>query len=225
MAAIISYLRVSSKRQGQSNLGIEGQQADVANYVKQTGATVMATYREVESGKNNDRPELLKALAHAKRSQAVLCVAKMDRLARNAAFLLNLRDSGVNFVACDNVHASPLTIGILAVVAQDEAERISDRTKKALTAYKARGGKLGGTRPECRNLNQAARQKGARASGKARHKNAVAAYADLLPKMKSWREEGKTLQGIADTLNSEGHTSSRGKPWSNEQVYYVLNRS
>jgi DNA invertase Pin-like site-specific DNA recombinase len=225
MADFIAYYRVSTKQQGQSGLGLEAQQAAVASYVKQTGSRLLASYREVESGKRTDRPELAKALAHCRRSKATLVVAKMDRLSRNAAFLLTLRDSEVDFVACDNPHASRLTVGILAVVAEDEAERISKRTKDALAAYKARGGKLGAELPQCRNLTQDAREKGAKRAGIAVHKAALEAYADLLPSMKAWRADGMTLDGIAARLNANGHTTRRGKPWAAGHVYSVLQRA
>ena len=143
----VAYYRVSTERQGRSGLGLEGQRAAVAAYAKQVGATMLAEYTEVESGKRADRPELAKALPHAKRSKATLLVAKLDRLARNVAFLSAVMDSGVDFIACDNPHANRLTIHILAAVAEDEARRISDRTKAALGAAKARGTKLGSARP------------------------------------------------------------------------------
>src|SRR6185369_12637823 len=108
-----------------------------------SGAVVSRLYVEVESGKKAARPQLLAALAHPRRTKATLVVAKLDRLTRNVAFLSALMESGVDFVACDNPHANRLTIHILAAVAEDEARRISERTKAALAAYKARGGKLG----------------------------------------------------------------------------------
>src|SRR5438309_2076994 len=117
--ALITYRRVSTKQQGQSGLGLEGQEQAVQAYVKQTGEKVLATYTEVESGKLADRPALQKALAHCRRSKATLVVAKLDRLARNVAFLAALMDSGIDFVACDNPSANRLTLHILAVVAED----------------------------------------------------------------------------------------------------------
>jgi DNA invertase Pin-like site-specific DNA recombinase len=224
MAAVIAYYRVSTKRQGDSGLGLEAQKAAVELHARQTGAAILASYREVESGRKTDRPELAKALAHARRSKATLVVAKMDRLSRNAAFLLTLRDSDVDFVACDNPHASRLTVAILAVVAEDEAERISARTKAALAVYKARGGKLGGELEQCRNLTREARLKGARAAGKAVHEAAQKQYTDILPTIKDWRNEGLTLKGIASRLNAAGHTTRRGLPWGPGHLHSILKR-
>ena len=133
---IIAYYRVSTKQQGESGLGLEGQVATVAAYARGQGAAILRAYREVESGKRADRPELAKALAHARRSRATLVIAKLDRLARNVHFLSGLMESNVDFIACDNPHANKLTIHILAAVAEDEAKRISERTRAALAAYK-----------------------------------------------------------------------------------------
>src|SRR5262245_3187289 len=176
MATIIGYLRVSTKGQGESELGLDAQRTAVEAYGKQVGATLIMCYVEVESGKLADRPELAKALAHARRAKATLIVAKLDRLARNVAFLSALMDSTVPFVACDNPHANRLTLHILAAVAEAEAAAISQRTKAALAAYKARGGKLGADLPQCRNLTQEARKKGARRAGEAVARIATDAY-------------------------------------------------
>ena|SRR5208283_2780652 len=221
---LIGYYRVSTKKQGASGLGLEGQQAAVEAYAKQTGAKIVRAYTEVESGKNSERPELGKALADARRSKATLCVAKLDRLSRNVAFTSAVMDSGTDFVACDNPVANRLTLHILAAMAEHEAKEISKRTKAALAAYKARGGKLGGQRPECRTLTPEARKRGALESGKVVHENALKAYADLLPMMTELRSSGATLQAIAAELNAQGHTTRRGKPWNYVQVGRVLER-
>ncbi|MBI3410368.1 MAG: recombinase family protein [Planctomycetes bacterium] len=225
MTAAIGYMRVSTKGQGESGLGIEAQRAAVEAYAKQNGATLVMMYTEVESGKRADRPELARALAHARRIKATLVVAKLDRLARNVAFLSALMESKVPFVACDNPHANRLTLHILAAVAEAEALAISQRTKAALAAYKARGGKLGAQLDQCRNLTQQARKKGAERAGQAVARIAAEAYADLAPMMGAWRAEGTTLQGIAARLNEEGHTTRRGKPWNPVQVARVLERT
>lgn len=226
---IIAYYRVSTAKQGRSGLGLEGQQAAVEAFVARRGCEVLATYTEVESGKLADRPQLAKALAHAKRSKATLVVAKLDRLARNVVFLGTLMESGVDFIAIDLEHANRLTLHILSAVAEGEARAISERTKAALQAKKARGAKLGSARPghwdglEDRRLEGSV--KGAKAAANAHRAAADEAYADLLPMIQQLRGDGQTLQQIADALNAEGHTTRRGKPWNNVQVMRVLGRT
>jgi DNA invertase Pin-like site-specific DNA recombinase len=120
--------------------------------------------------------------------------------------------------------ANEFTVGVMALVAQHEAKLISERTKAALAAYKRRGGLLGGTRPECRNLTQAGRKRGANAAGAAAARMANEAYVDLLPTLKEWKAGGWSQQAIADELNRQGHTTRRGKPWNQVQVMRVLAR-
>jgi len=222
---IIGYYRVSTDKQGKSGLGLEAQQKALRDYSRLAGGKVLKSYTEIESGKETDRTELRKALAHAKRSRATLVIAKLDRLSRNATFLFQLQDSGVDFVCCDNPHANKLTIRILAVIAEDERERIGLRTKEALAAYKARGGKLGGELPQCRNLTPEARQRGAIAAGESHKQRADEAYEDIYPMMLDLREKGYTLQEIAGELNQQGHTTRRGKAWNHVQVMRVLKRA
>jgi DNA invertase Pin-like site-specific DNA recombinase len=220
----IAYYRVSTQKQGQSGLGLEGQQQAVKDYTSKVGASIIAVYQEVESGKRNDRPELKKALAHAKRSGATLVIAKLDRLARNVHFVSGLMESGVDFVACDNPHANKLTIHILAAVAEDEAHRISERTKSALAAYKARGGLMGAARPNGRKFSKEDSLKGGQEAATANAQKAIDAYSDIAPQIIAWRETGKSLQAIAKMLNELGHTTRRGKPWSHVQVLMVYRR-
>lgn len=147
LCKLVSYLRVSTVRQGASGLGLEGQQAAIAAHARATGCVIVGEYVEVETGKRDslgNRPELQKAIAHAKRSKATLVIAKLDRLARSVAVVSMLHSSGVDFVCCDNPTANRMTIQILAAVAENEARQISERTRAALGAYKARGGILGG---------------------------------------------------------------------------------
>ncbi len=224
MAGIIGYLRVSTKGQSESGLGLEAQKTAIESHARQSGSSILTYYTEIESGKRADRPELARALSHCRRSRATLCVAKLDRLARNVAFLSALMDSTVPFVACDNPHANRLTLHILAAVAEAEAKAISERTRGALAAYKARGGILGGARPQCRNLTPQAIAKGQKLGAAAVRKAAREAYADLVPTMKAWRTEGMTLGKIAERLNAEGHTTRRGRPWNPAQVMRVLER-
>jgi DNA invertase Pin-like site-specific DNA recombinase len=229
MKRIVAYYRVSTKKQGVSGLGLEGQKAAVAELAKRRAANLLSEYTEIESGKRKDRPELAKALAHARRSKATLVVAKLDRLARNVAFLSALMESNADFVACDMEHANRLTIHILAAVAEAEAKAISERTKTALAAAKARGTKLGSSRPGHWDGREDARLRGAKKGSvvakKARSEAADAAYADLYGRLKELRADGQTLRQIADDLNSEGHTTRRGKPWSPTQVLRVIQRA
>ncbi len=141
----VTYLRVSTDRQGQSGLGLDAQRAAVAAYV--AGRPVLGEFVEVESGRKDDRPQLAAALALCRQRRAVLVIAKLDRLARSVAFISNLMASGVEFVAADMPQANRLTVHILAAVAEHEREMISQRTKAALAAAKARGTRLGNPRP------------------------------------------------------------------------------
>ena len=120
MKKFISYYRVSTQRQGQSGLGLEAQKASVREFVNGHGE-LMAEYTEVESGKKADRPQLLTAMAHARRERATLVIAKLDRLARNVRFVATLMESGADFVCCDNPTANRLTVHILSAIAEDEA--------------------------------------------------------------------------------------------------------
>lgn len=140
---LVAYERVSTARQGASGLGLDAQRKVIEDFAESRGAEVLARFTEVESGRKADRPELAKALHLAKVTGATLVIAKLDRFSRNAAFLLELRDSGVRFVAVDMPGANDLTVGIMALVAQAEREAISRRTKEALAVGRARGVKLG----------------------------------------------------------------------------------
>lgn len=228
MSTIIAYYRVSTKRQGESGLGLEAQEAAVTFYARQAGAAIKAAYTEVESGKRADRPQLALAIAHAKRSKATLVVAKLDRLARNVAFLSALMECKVPFVACDNPHANCLTLHILAAVAEAEAKAISERTRAALAAAKARGTLLGSSRPEHWLGRESERLAGlAKARAVAailKRKQAAEAYADIIPRIAALRQSGHTLRAIADTLNADGHTTRSGLPWSAARLVKVLRR-
>lgn len=226
---IIGYLRVSTKKQGESGLGIEGQKAAVEGYAKEIGANVATFYIEIETGKRSDRPELAKALSHARRMKATLVVAKLDRLARNVKFLATILESDAPFVACDNPQANRLVLHILSAVAEAEVKAISDRTKAALAAAKARGTKLGSARPGHWKGREDARQRGAKAGAIAAAKSRTAAardaYIDLMPTISGLRTEGLSLRKIAERLNSEGHTTRRGKSWTEVQVNRLLQRA
>ena len=193
---LIAYYRVSTKRQGQSGLGLQAQQTAVAVYATASQAEIVGQYTEVESGKQHEnRPQLQAALSHAHGLKAVLVVAKLDRLARNVAFTSALMESNAEFICCDQPRANRLTIHILAAVAEDEARRISERTKAALQAAKARGVKLGSAREGHWEDREDRRKLGSRrglpkavqAASEARAKRAADAYGFLLPTMREWR--------------------------------------
>lgn len=216
----IAYYRVSTLRQGRSGLGLEAQQRSVRDYINGGGASLVAEYTEVESGKLNSRPELNRALRQCKLTGAKLVIAKLDRLSRNAAFLLTLRDSGVDFVAADMPDANALTVGIMALMAQHEREMISKRTKEALAIAKARGVKLG-------NPNGAAHLLG---RGNDEAVDAIKAKADekaqdLMPVIEELKELGVTsLRGIAHELNHKGILSPRGGKWYPTGVKRLMER-
>lgn len=219
---LVAYHRVSTTKQGQSGLGLEAQKAAIEGYAKRVEAAVIDSYTEVESGKHNARPELQKALHRAKVTGATLIIAKLDRLSRNAAFLLALRDSGVKFIAADMPEASELTVGVLALIAQHEREAISKRTKDALQAAKARGTKLG-------NPNGAAALKRA-GKGNTAGVQAVKAKADehaaqLGPVIEALRAEGvASLGALAEALNERGIVTPRGGAWHKTSVKNLLSR-
>lgn len=233
MKDLVAYCRVSTRHQGVEGLGMQAQRNAVESYAKQIGARVAGIYVEVESGRKADRPELQRALAHARRAKATLCVAKIDRLSRNATFLGSLLESGIDVGFCDlpSVPAGATGRFILqqmASVAQLEAGLISERTRAALKAAKARGVALGSARRGHWKGREGARlegaKKGAAVSAKVRSNAAAAAYSDLLPMMQSLKAEGCTLQEIAQKLNGEGHITRRGKSWNPVQVARVLGR-
>ena len=230
MTLIVAYYRVSTARQGKSGLGLDAQRETVRAYADRHGAKIIAEYTEVESGKNSDRPELHKAIARSKRSKSHLVFAKLDRLARNAGFLLSLKDSldqhGVPVVFCDYPNANNLTIGIMAVVAQDEARAISKRTKEALAQAKKRGVLLGSARPghwdgrEDRRL--AGAKKGSQLAAKVNASLKQEAYVDLVDQINTLLDDGKSYRAIAKELNDQGYRTRRGKTWSHVQVKRVV---
>lgn len=229
LQAIIAYYRVSTKRQGQSGLGLDAQKQAVEQFATQHGCKVLAEYTEVESGKRSDRPKLMQAIAHAKNRKSRLVIAKLDRLSRNVAFLSALMDGGVDFVCCDNPHATRLTVHILAAVAEDEARRISERTKAALEAAKRRGTLLGSSRPGHWDGKERQRlaglEKGRVESIRTRQRQALEAVSFLEDKVRTLRHgEKATYREIADVLNAEGFTTPRGCAWNFKQVYLMCVR-
>jgi DNA invertase Pin-like site-specific DNA recombinase len=172
----VSYLRVSTIKQGRSGLGLEAQRAAVETFLDGGRWKIIEEFVETESGKRDDRPALHRALTSCRIHDATLLIAKLDRLSRDAAFLLKLQKAGVRFVACDMPEADNFTVGIFALLAQKERELISSRTREALAAAKRRGVKLGGDRG---NLPSVARQ-GTAASAQIRSRKAHKRADDLM---------------------------------------------
>lgn len=219
---LVAYHRVSTAKQGASGLGLEAQQSAIEAYAQRIGGTVLGAFTEVESGKKDDRPQLKAALHQAKVTGATLVIAKLDRLSRNAAFLLTLRDAGVRFVAADMPEANNLTVGIMALVAQEEREAISRRTREALQAAKGRGKVLG-------NPNGAApllRAGRGNAAGVEAVKARAQEHAEMLrPVVESLQAQGVTSLGaLADALNGGGYQAPRGGVWHKTSVKNLLGR-
>jgi DNA invertase Pin-like site-specific DNA recombinase len=217
----IAYLRVSTQRQGKSGLGLEAQRNAVTEFLNGGNWSLAKEYMEVESGKRSDRPELAKAIQACRAYGAKLVIAKLDRLSRDAHFLLGLEKAGVDFVAADMPTANRLTVGIMAMVAEEERRMISKRTKEALQAAKRRGVKLGGDRgviPSRTTRKLAVDAIQARAAAKA---------ADLAPIIGELRAAGvSSRSALAVNLNERGIPTPRGKgQWTATQVSRLLERS
>lgn len=210
MAEYVSYLRVSTQRQGQSGLGIEAQRAAVERFLASSRGTLIAEYVEVESGGRKARPVLVQSIAQSRKAGATLLIAKLDRLARNVAFVSSLMESGVDFVAADAPYANRLMIHILAAFAEHERTLISDRTKAALAAAKARGVILG------RHGKLLAKQN---------HMAALAFAKGLGDAVEAANKSGaKTLSDMAIKLNSSGFRTRDGAPWAPGTVHRLLGR-
>ena len=214
----VLYFRVSTDRQGASGLGLDAQRASVMTFLNGGSWKVAAEFMEIESGKDNDRVELAKAIQACRLYGARLLIAKLDRLSRDAHFLLGLEKAGVDFVAADMPNANRLTVGIMAMVAEEERRMISARTKAALAAAKARGQKLGGFRgvkidDRARALSVASRKAAATSRGR-----------DLGPVLADLQASGVTSLGaLARALTSRGIPTARGSTtWTPMQVSRVL---
>ena len=201
----IAYFRVSTAEQGRSGLGLEAQREAVETFAARTGAEIVGEFVEVESGKRHEnRPQLVKAMAACRKQGATLLIAKLDRLARNVAFVAGLMESGVPFKASDMPDADPFRLHIEAAIAEEERRKISQRTKAALAAAKARGVKLGtaGNAETARRASLANQQRARR-------------HADnVRPVVEQIRAAGVTsLRGIAEALNARGVATARGGEW------------
>jgi DNA invertase Pin-like site-specific DNA recombinase len=210
MAEYVSYLRVSTQRQGISGLGIESQRTAVEQYVVQSRGRLLEEFVEVETGSSKARPVLLQSISLCRRTKATLLIAKLDRLARNVAFVSSLMESGVEFVAADAPYANRLMIHILAAFAEHERTLISERTKAALGAARARGIKLGA------NGKRLALQ----------HRQLASAFAEeMRPAIEEAIVSGaNTLAAMACALNAAGYRTRELQQWSPGTVQRVLTR-
>lgn len=210
MTNFVSYLRVSTQRQGATGLGIEAQRTAVDQYMGSIGGTLLEEHVEVESGANRQRPVLLKSIAQAKKLGAVLVIAKLDRLARNVAFVSALMEAGVEFVAVDFPAANKLLIHIMAAVAEHERMLVSERTKAALAAAKARGVKLGSN--------------GHRLAATNRSNAKIFAEQMREPLQTALAAGAGTLQALANQLNELGYRTRENCLWSAQTVQRVMGR-
>ncbi len=212
MKRYVSYLRVSTQKQGIQGLGMEAQRSAVTQFIN-GGSILLKEFVEVESGKNDKRNELKAAIQYCKENDAELVIAKLDRLSRNASFVFALRDSGVRFVCCDMPDANNLTIGIIALLAQNEREAISTRTKAALAEKKKQGFKLG-------NNNLTA--EGVKNSIATRRENRDEHNKKALLTAQSLRKLGSSYKKIADKLNDAGFLTIREKKYHSQTVKRML---
>ena len=207
----VAYYRVSTERQGASGLGLDAQRTAVERYLNGGSWQMIAEFTEIESGRKvRNRPQLRAAMAAAKKARAILLVAKLDRLSRNVHFLTGLLESGVRFKAVDMPEADRTMIQMAAVMAEWEARRISERTRAALQAAKARGKVLGN-----RNL----------VAGNAQLVEAAKARAEALrTTLEGFRQQGLTQRRMVEELNRSGVPAARGGAWSLVQLQRVLGR-
>lgn len=217
----IAYYRVSTTRQGKSGLGFEAQQNTVEAFLTSHGGNLLESFTEIESGKNGDREQLQKAIKRCKVKNAVLLVSKLDRLSRQVSFIANLQESGIKFVIAENPQLNDLTIHILAALAQAEREAISQRTKQALQAAKARGVKLGNPKlDKVRNTDS----KAATAARIEKANDYAAMMADAIEDIQQ-EIENPSLRIIALNLNERGFTTRRGCQWTATSVKRIMNRA
>jgi DNA invertase Pin-like site-specific DNA recombinase len=211
MADFVAYYRVSTDRQGASGLGLAAQREAMARFIG--SGQLVAEYTEVESGKRHtNRPQLLAALAECRTRRAVLLIARLDRLARNVAFIANLMESGVDFVAVDMPQATRLTIHILAAVVEYEREMISTRTKAALAEAKRRGTTLGNPRLADARVRALAVHRAHRPA------------PEVLMLITEWQQQGKGLRQIARDLTRLQIRPPRGRAWYATSVRNQLRR-
>jgi DNA invertase Pin-like site-specific DNA recombinase len=207
----VAYYRVSTDRQGRSGLGLDAQSEAVRAHLANHSGTLQAEFCEIESGKRSDRPQLAAAIAAAKKAKATLIIAKLDRLARNVHFISGLMESGVDFVAADNPHANKLMVHLLAAFAEHEREQISQRTKDALAAAKARGARLG--------------RNGADRLAPAYRAEAVQRARQLAPVLAEMKSAGLSARQMAAELTLRGIQTPTGARWHAQTVLRMIDRA
>ena len=215
----VAYYRVSTDRQGRSGLGLDAQKTAVEAYLNRSGGVLKAEFTEVQSGKDDDRPQLSEALKLCRLTNSTLLIAKLDRLSRNVAFLAALQQAGTKFVACDLPEANELVVHILAAVAQAERKAISERTKAALTAARTRGIRLGN--PYLKPGNAASAEFARRARSESVRRRATE-LGEVITHAE--RRGCNTLRKLADHLNQLGVTTPQGMRWHANSVRRVRHR-
>jgi len=225
MQQFIAYIRVSTASQGQSGLGLAAQKETIRSHLG--NVEPIACYCEVESGRRSDRPELAKAIAQAKRSNATLVIAKLDRLTRSARFLLELLDSNVELLFCDlpqaNGPAGRFLVGIMAQTAELEAGLISERTRAALAAAKARGVRLG-ARPGHSPLSAYLREHGNAAGVQGARRAADERAASWRTIFEEMVAKGLSLNAMARELDGNGDRTPRGGTWTAKACSRMIDR-
>lgn len=216
----VAYYRVSTQKQGRSGLGLEAQQEMVKNFIRQNGGQIVAEYQEVESGKDDERPQFIKAMRHAHVVGGKLLVGKLDRLSRDLHFITSLQKSHVDFIVADMPNCDSFTINIYGALAQREREMISERTKAGLAAAKARGIKLG--KPE--NLTPEISSIGRELGRQQQVANADRFAALVRPRIEELQNEGLSLRAIACKLDSEHFKTARGGKWTASSVRNIQER-
>ena len=219
MTRFVTYYRVSTAKQGKSGLGLESQKHTTKNYIKRVAGEEVESYTDIESGSKDNRPELQKALRKCRLTGATLLIAKLDRLSRNRRFLMDLQDSSITFVCCDMPEANNFTVGLLACLADYERELISERTKAALQAAKARGVTLGNpTLDLVRNTDTTA----ARLKAMLLAKERKLMMLELIEEMRDAGNVDMSLREIADKLNDAGYKTAQGKQFHATTVNRIL---
>lgn len=224
--SIVLYLRVSTKEQGRSGLGVEAQRAALQRFAEAEGYVVAGEFLEIETGKGADaldrRPQLKAALGEARQRHCAVAVAKLDRLSRDVAFISGLMSQRIPFVVAElGSDVDPFVLHLYAALAEKERKLISDRTRAALAAAKVRGVKLGGDRGGLAK----GRATGTARSASVRAERANSFAADVAPAARALQAQGKSLRAIANTLNDRGLTTARGSQWTAKGVQRVLQRA